>query len=140
MIVVNLKHLLNMLSPARLVDQQNDYPNTTGSKVRALDADSKMLSQQPRTTIRKQRPSRVASDPPFKDQSPALSEKVQMGLCAAKAILSLLVTEDDVHAISIRTLLGLEQSSPSIALGMRGYVLVHSSRFVGMNTMTCAHL
>jgi hypothetical protein len=124
MIVVNLKHLLNMLSSARLVDLQNDYPNMSGSKMRASDADTKVPSQQQRVISRKPKLHRTTSDPLLKDQPPTLSDKIQRSLCAAKAILSLLVTENDVHAISIRTLLQLEQSSPSIALGMRGYVLV----------------
>ncbi|KAG0023415.1 hypothetical protein BGZ81_008142 [Podila clonocystis] len=55
------------------------------------------------------------------EQAPApLSEKAQGCLNAAKAVLSLLVTESDAYSVSIRNLLSLSAPADKIALGMKG--------------------
>ncbi|KAG0371101.1 hypothetical protein BGZ54_000045 [Gamsiella multidivaricata] len=109
-ILVNLKHILSVLSQARPGDQQLDQP--TVSEAGNVSQRQRILNGQSKTS------SKVR--PVFNDQPSPLPDKVKQCLKAAKAILSLLITEDDAHAISIRNLLGLSQPVRSIALGMRG--------------------
>ncbi|KAI8363680.1 hypothetical protein B0O80DRAFT_19406 [Mortierella sp. GBAus27b] len=119
MVVINLKHILNLLSPARVADQQSDYPGAPGAVVRGpAHPDIKKIHQHQRDFIGK--PKGIAPDSLPKDQSATVPDKIQRTLCAARGILSQLVTEDDAHSISIRKLLGLGKPSPSAALGMRG--------------------
>jgi len=54
------------------------------------------------------------------DQPAQLSDKAQKCLRAARAVLGLLVTEDNAHAISIRALLGLPHPEATVTLGMKG--------------------
>ncbi|KAI1297776.1 hypothetical protein EDD11_006982 [Mortierella claussenii] len=119
-IIVNLKHILGILSTARIAEQQNDYaafsapaaPQPPAQLEAKPSSRRGLFSGQSRTSAKSKT---TAADPPA-----ALSESVQRCLSAAKGILSLLITEDDAHAISIRGLLGLSQPARSVALGMRG--------------------
>ncbi|KAF9358528.1 hypothetical protein BGX26_001535 [Mortierella sp. AD094] len=120
-ITINLKHILNILSPARLGEQQGDFTSspapTSQQSSSAPDAKpsgrrQRIFSGQPKSSAKSK------ATPP--DQPVSLPESVQRCLNAAKAILGLLITEDDAHTVSIRGLLGLSHPSHAVALGMKG--------------------
>ncbi|KAG0303003.1 hypothetical protein BGZ98_007065 [Dissophora globulifera] len=120
-IIINLKHILNVLSTARVTELPSDYPT-----LHASPAAQSLSNLEAKITSRRQRMfsaqtrSSTKSKAAAVDQPAALSDKVQQCLVAAKAVLGLLITEDDAHAISIRGLLGLSPPVRSISLGMRG--------------------
>ncbi|KAF9973369.1 hypothetical protein BGZ73_003401 [Actinomortierella ambigua] len=64
--------------------------------------------------------------------SPALPEKAQNNLNAAKALLGLLVVGDDPHSLSIRTLFGLGKCHSNASIGMRG---MHANYSMLFNTL-----
>ncbi|KAG0324681.1 hypothetical protein BGZ99_001567 [Dissophora globulifera] len=120
-IIINLKHILNVLSAARVTELPSDYPT-----IHASPAAQSLSNLEAKITSRRQRMfsaqtrSSTKSKAAAVDQPAALSDKVQQCLVAAKAVLGLLITEDDAHAISIRGLLSLSPPVRSISLGMRG--------------------
>ncbi|KAF9401767.1 hypothetical protein BGX21_000671 [Mortierella sp. AD011] len=120
-ITTNLKHILNILSTARLGEQQGDFTSSPAptSQQSSSSADTKSSSRKQKI-FSGQPKSSAKSKGTLPDQSPALPENVQRCLNAAKAILGLLITEDDAHTVSIRGLLGLSQPSHAVALGMKG--------------------
>ncbi|KAF9028082.1 hypothetical protein BGZ52_000766 [Haplosporangium bisporale] len=118
-LLVNLKYILSILAPVRQTDQPEGI-STSKSPLASGASDPKnarrqsIFSGQPRSPASKTKVS--ATEP-----TPApLSEKAQGCLDAAKAVLSLLVTESDAYSVSIRNLLGLSEPVDKIALGMKG--------------------
>ncbi|KAF9434871.1 hypothetical protein BGZ76_007271 [Entomortierella beljakovae] len=117
---INLKHVINILSPARLGEQQGD--------INANPSNGANPQQQPPTSPEPRRRQRLFNDRskqpkpklPPSEQHVTLTESTHQCLSAAKAMLGLLVTEDDAHTISIRKLLDLNSPTQSIALGMKG--------------------
>ncbi|KAF9112405.1 hypothetical protein BGX27_003447 [Mortierella sp. AM989] len=119
-ITINLKYILSILSPARLGEQQGDYSVApTASSQQPSAPDTKTSSRKQRIFSGQAKSSAKSKATPS-DQPAAPSENVQKCLNAAKAILSLLITEDDAHTVSIRSLLGLSHPSRSVTLGMKG--------------------
>ncbi|KAG0004774.1 hypothetical protein BGZ79_008122 [Entomortierella chlamydospora] len=120
-ITINLKHVLNILSTARLGEQQGDFTSSPAptSQQSSSSADTKSSSRKQKI-FSGQPKSSAKSKATLPDQPPALPENVQRCLNAAKAILGLLITGDDAHTVSIRGLLGLSQPSHAVALGMKG--------------------
>ncbi|KAF9207213.1 hypothetical protein BGZ49_000937 [Haplosporangium sp. Z 27] len=120
-VTINLKHILNILSLARLGEQSSDTTSATASQQPSEPLVAKPSRRQSifggqLKPAPKPKPKAAAPS----NSPAALPESVQKCLNAAKAILSFLITGDDAHAISIRGLLGLSDPSHSIALGMKG--------------------
>ncbi|KAF9934929.1 hypothetical protein BGZ67_003642 [Mortierella alpina] len=121
----NLKHILNMLSPTRHGEQQNDFP-TTASAPKILgslnmNGAGSGLTGRPERKPSGQNQISSARSTAVAHTLPAVhSEQFHRCLQAARAILGLLITEDDAYAISIRTLLRLRDPSRTAALGMKG--------------------
>ncbi|KAI8602949.1 WD40-repeat-containing domain protein [Dissophora ornata] len=122
-IVLNLKHILSILSSARVAELPSDYPTVAVAPVaqqQSSNTPDTKLSPRRQRMINAQSKMATKAKASSVEQPAALSDKVQKCLNAAKAGLSLLITEDDAHAISIRGLLGLSEPVRSVALGMRG--------------------
>ncbi|KAF9196064.1 hypothetical protein BGZ50_002321 [Haplosporangium sp. Z 11] len=110
----NLKHIINILSPAKLTDQQSDGTSLTpnlletglqsGRRQKAFNGQSKTSSTK-NTTENMDLPA---------------PENAQRCLKAAIAILGALVTENEAYAISVRSLLGLMEPRTTVSLGMKG--------------------
>ncbi|KAF9918542.1 hypothetical protein BX616_007985 [Lobosporangium transversale] len=109
---------LSGTAPARVAEQQ-DYiavPNLASQPSNTADVKTParrgMLIGQWRSSTK--------SKAKAVDQPVTRSDDIQKCLDAAKRILSLMITEDNAHAISIRNSLGLSQPVRSAAFGMRG--------------------
>ncbi|KAG0336921.1 hypothetical protein BG000_006014 [Podila horticola] len=118
-LLVNLKYILGILAPARQTDQLEGTsaaksPTVSGASDPKSARRKKIFTGQPRSPASKAKVSTT-------EQAPApLSEKAQGCLNAARAVLSLLVTESDAYSVSIRNLLSLSEPVDKIALGMKG--------------------
>ncbi|KAG0100662.1 hypothetical protein BGZ93_008599 [Podila epicladia] len=118
-LLVNLKYILSILAPARPTDQPEGISAAKSAPISgASDLKNarrqRIVSGHPRSSASK---AKVFTA----EQAPApLSEKAQGCLNAAKAVLSLLVTESDAYSVSIRNLLSLSEPVNRIALGMKG--------------------
>ncbi|KAF8935295.1 hypothetical protein BGZ58_005099 [Dissophora ornata] len=112
-----------ILSSARVAELPSDYPTVAVAPVaqqQSSNTPDTKLSPRRQRMINAQSKMATKAKASSVEQPAALSDKVQKCLNAAKAGLSLLITEDDAHAISIRGLLGLSEPVRSVALGMRG--------------------
>ncbi|KAF9951009.1 hypothetical protein BGZ72_007433 [Mortierella alpina] len=102
----NLKHILNILSPTRQGEQQNDFPTTTFAPkiVGALNNSGTGSGSTVRTERKPSGQNQISHARPTAATHAlpaAHSEQFQKCLKAAKTILGLLITEDDAYAISI---------------------------------------
>lgn len=116
-VVMNLKHILMILSPTRSSDQPLDQAATKSSTVSSPEPP--ISARHRRIFSGQSRPSTKAKTGAV-DEPVVLSEAAQKCLRAAKVILGLLVTEDDAYAVSIRNLLDIPPPTKTIALGLRG--------------------
>ncbi|KAF9962712.1 hypothetical protein BGZ70_007957 [Mortierella alpina] len=121
----NLKYILSILSPARHGEQYNDFvPNAsapTAPGVLSVNGAGSGPTVRPERKLSGQPQISAERSPTVAQALPAAhSEQFQRCLQAAKAVLGLLITEDDAYAISIRTLLHLPDPSRTAALGMKG--------------------
>lgn len=114
---MNLKYVLTILSPTRNTDQQSDPP---GSKSSIVSSPEPQVSTRHRRIFSGQSRASAKAKSGAVEEPAALSEMAQKCLRAAKAVLGLLVTEDDAYAVSIRNLLDIPPPTKAIALGLRG--------------------
>ncbi|KAG0278440.1 hypothetical protein BGZ95_004009 [Linnemannia exigua] len=116
-VVMNLKHILTMLSPTRNSDVSSDQAVTKPFTVRSPEPP---VSTSHRRIFSGQSRSLAKAKPRSLEESVVLSDAAQKCLRAAKVVLGLLVTEDDAYAVSIRNLLEIPPPTKTIALGLRG--------------------
>ncbi|KAF9547277.1 hypothetical protein EC957_008626 [Mortierella hygrophila] len=116
-VVMNLKYVLGILTPARNTDQQSDQP---GFKSSAVSPPEPQVSARHRRIFSGQSRASAKAKPGTVEEPAALSEMAQQCLRAAKVVLGLLITEDDAYAVSIRNLLNIPPPTKTIALGLRG--------------------
>ncbi|KAF9430241.1 hypothetical protein BGZ94_007778 [Podila epigama] len=113
--------ILSALTPLRPNEIQNEgafsskTPQTGANTELAVHGSRKRIfSSQSRLTV-------PGGQSPIIDNAPSVpSNKTQQCLDAAKAVLSLLVTENDAYAQSIRKLLNLPSPVAAVALGIKG--------------------
>ncbi|KAG0214457.1 hypothetical protein BGX33_002092 [Mortierella sp. NVP41] len=130
-VVMNLKYVLSILSPARGTDQQQDQP-TSAFKSSTVSSPESSISARHRSIFSGQPKASAKAKLGAVDEPVVLSETAQRCLRAAKVVLGLLVTEDDAYAVSIRNLLGIPPPAKTVALGMRsayGNISVLASSF-----------
>ncbi|GJJ75514.1 hypothetical protein EMPS_07872 [Entomortierella parvispora] len=114
---LNLKHIQNILVTGRMVGRQGEASSALSGSGRPTSTVRATSSRQMATGAST---GCIAKDKLSVDQYAQLSDKAQRCLRAARAVLGLLVTEDNAHAISIRALLGLPRPEATVTLGMKG--------------------
>ncbi|KAG0233636.1 hypothetical protein BGW42_007309 [Actinomortierella wolfii] len=126
-LLVNWRLILTNLATIHVPEATSTPPITTPQEPRGHGPPKRLdtiiggikhhhrsVSEQPRLPTRPLEGSQDADSPQV------LSAKAQNDLNAAKALLGLLITGDDPHSLSIRTLFGLGKPRSNVSIGMRG--------------------
>ncbi|KAG0231975.1 hypothetical protein BGW41_001993 [Actinomortierella wolfii] len=132
-LLVNWRLILTNLATIRVPEATSTPPITTPQEPRSHGPPKRLdtiiggikhhhrsVSEQPRPPTRPLEGSQDADSPQV------LSAKAQNDLNAAKALLGLLITGDDPHSLSIRTLFGLGKPRSNVSIGMRGLIAIIS--------------